>query len=75
MNIEIKESNIRTLRHGDPNFFIVDGLTVAARAGFEISIDCPKEYKLILQICIQHGWIKPIANVNEKELTIAGLLK
>jgi hypothetical protein len=45
----------------------------APRAGFEISQGCPKEYKMILNECILHGWIKPVAHVTERELIFMGL--
>ena len=69
----IHQSQIRTLRPGDPNFQIIDGLTMASRAGFEISNSCPKEYKSILITAINAGWIKPVANLTERELIFMGL--
>jgi hypothetical protein len=66
-------SQIRTLRPGDRNFQIVDGLTLASRAGFEISNSCPTEYKSILITAINSGWIKPVANLTERELIFMGL--
>ena len=67
------QSQIRTLRPGDRNFQIVDGITLASRAGFEISKCCPKEYKSILITAINAGWIKPVANLTERELIFMGL--
>jgi hypothetical protein len=55
------KSNIRTIRPGDPDWIITDGLMVSYRAGFEISNDCPYNHLQILQTCIDRGWIKPIA--------------
>ena len=69
----IHQSQIRTLRPGDRNFQIVDGLSIAARASFEISNSCPKEYKSILITAINAGWIKPVANLTERELIFMGL--
>ena len=61
MNINSTVSNIKTIRPGDPDFIITDGLTLAARAGFEVSNDCPYEYRLIISKCIDRGWLSPIA--------------
>ena len=68
-------SKIQTVRQEDPKFVIYDGLMQAPRAGFEISQGCPKEYKMIINECILHGWLKPIANVTERELIFMGLSK
>jgi len=45
----------------------------APRAGFEISQRCPENYRDLLQECIGHGWIKPVAHVHERELLFMGL--
>jgi hypothetical protein len=66
-------SSIRTIKQGDPYFNIVDKFVTAPRAGFEISQRCPEKYRDILQECIGHGWIKPIAHVHERELIFMGL--
>ena len=55
------KSNIKTIRPGDPDWIIIDGLTISHRAGFEISQRCPDNYASLLQECINQGWIKPIA--------------
>lgn len=68
MNITTRESKIRTVRQGDPDWMIQDGLVLATRAGVEISTRCPYEYKLILQDAINKGWIKPVASVYDHEL-------
>lgn len=69
MNYRLHKTSIRTLQPNDPNFILDDGIILSPRAGFEISQHCPMEYKLILQKCISHGWIKPVANVYDHELT------
>jgi len=54
-------TKIKTIRPGDIDWFIIDGLKIAPRAGFEISNDCPYNHLQILQTCIDRGWVKPIA--------------
>ena len=70
MQISIHESNIRTIRQGDPKFMLKDNIVICPRAGFEINEKCPREYKLIIAECINNGWIKPVAHVYGKELTM-----
>ena len=73
MNITFRQSQIRTIRPGDRNFTLTDGFTQANRAGFEISNNCPAEYKSIFITAIKAGWLKPVANVTERELIFMGL--
>ena len=61
------------IRSDDPRFHIFDGFVTAPRAGFEISTGCPVEYKLVLQECINNGWLKPVAHMTERELLFMGL--
>ncbi len=73
MNITLRKSQIRTLKKSDPNFNIVDQFVVAPRAGFEIDLGCPKEYRAVISECIERGWLRPVANVTERELIFMGL--
>lgn len=73
MNERIKH-NLETLRPGDSGFLLYDGLTISARAGLEISTDCPREYIMLLEDCINKGWVKPIATIYKHEQTF-NLLK
>ena len=58
---------IKTVRPGDSDWHIHTTLTLTPRAGFEISQQCPKEYRMIISTCINNGWIKPVAYVKESE--------
>lgn len=73
MNITTRRSQIRTIRQDDPRFQIQDQYVIATRAGFEISDRCPVEYKMVLQECINNGWLKPVAYMTERELLFSGL--
>jgi hypothetical protein len=65
-----------TLRAGDADFtFSPDGIKLVPRASFEISNHCPREYKLIIAECINHGWIKPVAHMRDVEYTMELLRK
>ena len=59
---------IKQITPGENMWFIRDGMTLTPRAGFEIGLGCPKEYKMIISECIGRGWLRPIANVKDNEL-------
>jgi hypothetical protein len=61
--------DIRTLRQGDPGFMLDDGFVSYPRAMLHILPECPVEYSLVIQKCVQQGWLKPVAHVQGKELT------
>ena len=73
MKISTRTTNIKTIRHGDPKFMLVDGIVICPRAGFEINDKCPTEYRQILMTALDVGWIKPVAHVYGKELTMDAL--
>jgi hypothetical protein len=73
MNITVRQSKIRTIRSDDPNFMLVDGASVWPRAGFEIVDGCPDGYKCVIVKCIESGWLKPVAHVYGKEITMDSL--
>lgn len=62
------KSRFRSIHQGDPGFYISDGLSVIARAGIEISPDCPHDYARMIQTAFTKGWIKNIAHVYDHEL-------
>lgn len=68
INNEKFTSCIRTVRQGDDDWTITNGYVITPRAGFEISSRCPSNYKEIIGECIQHGWLKPVAHIYDKEL-------
>lgn len=73
MNYTIKSNNVKSIRPGDEDFLITNDITITPRAGFEISQSCPVEYRSIMITAINAGWIKPVANVSERELIFIGL--
>jgi hypothetical protein len=46
----------------------MDGSIMSPRAGFELSPNCPKEYKMIILLALQYGYLKPVAIVKDNEL-------
>jgi hypothetical protein len=75
MTYTVHQSQIRTIRQEDPSFMITDKFIMTPRAGFEINEKCPREYRQIIAACIDQGWLKPVANVTERELIFMGLTK
>jgi len=66
----------KTLRPGDDNFmFSHDGLTLVPRASLEISGNCPDNYFHVLQTCINKGWIRSVAHMQDTEYTMELLQK
>lgn len=73
MNITVTRSNVKSMRPGEPHFTISNGLVLTSRASFEISNNCPAEYKSIFVTAINAGWIKPVAHVTEEEYMVMQL--
>ena len=66
----------KTLRAQDADFtFSPNGLTLVPRASFEVSKECPREYKLIIAECIGNGWLNPVAHMLDTEYTMELLKK
>ena len=60
-------SKIKQIKSGDELWHIKQGLYLVPRAGFEISQKCPREYKLILNECMNNGWLQPVAYMRDDE--------
>jgi hypothetical protein len=67
MTFTTPDKTIKTIRKDDPDFHIHNGFFMAPRAGFEISNDCPKQYKSMIIEAIKNGWLQPIAYMKESE--------
>ena len=67
MSYILPDKIIKTIRKDDPDFYIDNGISMAPRAGFEISNKCPSQYKLMITEAINNGWLKPIAYMKESE--------
>ena len=68
--------HVKTLRLGDADFtFSPDGIRLVSRASFEISNNCPAEYKSIFITAINAGWLKPVAHMRDTEYTMELLRK
>lgn len=73
MNITVNESKVHSIKMGDRNYMIEDGIMQCPRAGIEISDDCPTSWKEVIVKAYNAGYLKPFANVTERELLFMGL--
>ena len=73
--ITSEELKTHTIKRGDPNFLIQGKFTVCPRAGIQINKNCPREYMMIIQTCLERGWIEPVATITEREQLFMGLSK
>lgn len=60
---------IRTIRQGDDNFHITDGLMLFPRAMLHILPECPSNVRETINWAVQNGYLKTVAHVQGKELT------
>ena len=67
MTFTLPDKIIKTIRQDDPDFYIDNGFVRSPRAGFEISNDCPRQYKLMIMEATKNGWLQPIAYMKESE--------
>jgi hypothetical protein len=69
MTFTVSESPWVTLRKGDPSFQLQGDFTLANRAGIEIDVDCPFEYRQIITQAYDRGWLKAVAVVPKDDTT------
>lgn len=65
-----KFKDVRTIRQGDQDFMINDGMISYPRAMLHILPECPTNIRQQLEWAISEGYIKTVANVYGKELTM-----
>lgn len=75
MNITSKSQTVKALRPNDNDFTFCDAYTITPRASFEISANCPSQYRQVIAECINNRWLTPVAYISEKEAIFIGLNK
>lgn len=65
--------DIKPIRQGDPNFMINDGMVSYPRAMLHILPNCPRNVQETVNWAVAQGYIKPVAYVYGKELTMDAL--
>lgn len=67
------KSNIKTIRQGDPKFMLQDGFALYPRAMVHVTPDCPSNVREMINWAISEGYVKAVAHVYGKELTMDAL--
>ena len=62
------KSIVREIREGDPDFKIIDGMTIVPRAMLHVLPNCPAEVKRTIGWAVSNGWLKSVAHVKDYEL-------
>ncbi len=65
-----KNKDVRAVRQGDPSFMIDDGMVSYPRAMLHILPNCPRDVRETVNWALAQGYIKPVAHVYGKELTM-----
>ena len=65
--------DVRTIRQGEKGFMISDGMIQYPRAMIHVLPDCPANVRHLLEWAISEGYIKSVAHVYGKELTMEAL--
>lgn len=67
------KSKVHSIKMGDRNYMIEDGIMQCPRAGIEITDECPIAWKEAIVKAYNAGYLKPFANVTDRELLFMGL--
>ncbi len=54
-------------------FNIITEFIIYPRAAIHVSQSCPDNYRNLIEECVKHGWIQPVAYMSEREMLFAGL--
>jgi hypothetical protein len=63
------QREIKTVRQGDPNFMLTDGMIMYPRAMLHITPECPRTLRDEIMWAVDNGYLKCVAHVQGKELT------
>ena len=61
--------DIKTIRQGDANFTLTDGIAIYPRAMLHVLPDCPSHIREYINWAHENGYIKCVAHVPGKQLT------
>jgi hypothetical protein len=69
----MKSREVKSIRQGDPKFMLNDGLVMYPRAMIHILPECPANARHLIEWAISEGYLKTVAHVYGKELTMDSL--
>lgn len=64
-----------SLKKGDPNFYMSDGISLTPRASIDISKNCPPHIAEQIAYFYERGYIQAVAKMTEQELMMSSLSK
>lgn len=65
--------DVKTIRQGEKGFMLTDGMILYPRAMIHVLPNCPANVRHLLEWAISEGYIKSVAHVYGKELTMDAL--
>lgn len=68
-----RSKDVKTIRQGDSDFMINDGMVSYPRAMIHVVPECPRNVRETLNWAISMGYIKSVAHVYGKEKTMDSL--
>lgn len=66
---------IKTIRQGEANFMLSDGMIMYPRAMIHITPNCPGHLRDAINTAVASGYVKCVAHVQGKELTWEAMTK
>ncbi len=67
MMFSAPDTTFKKIKRGEADFLMTDGIKLVPRATIEISQRCPDNYKSLINECVEHGWLRPVAYMKESE--------
>lgn len=65
----MKKREVKSIRQGDDDFMLNDGLVMYPRAMIHVMPECPANVRHYINWAITEGYLKTVAHVYGKELT------
>ncbi len=66
----VMKTKINAIKQGDPKFYITDGMIVYPRAMIHVLPEGPHNVRETLEWSVSNGYVKTMAHVYGKELTM-----
>ncbi len=65
--------DVKSIKQGDAKFYLNDGMITYPRAAIYIEANCPRNVRETLEWAVSNGYVKTMAHVYGKELTMDAL--
>jgi len=67
------KKDVKSIKQGDAKFYLNDGIITYPRAAIYIEANCPRNVRETLEWAVSNGYVKTMAHVYGKELTMDAL--